>query len=143
MRGGFPRAERTGNAAKRGVQWLHVELTEVLSDILSGVDGALGTALGGLDGLLVEQVAAENKLDLAAIVAEQANILRHARGAYSSTLSAGAVSEVLVTAETMLGYTRSVTPEFFLTLVMEPKGNLGKARLLAGQSVRRIREIIG
>lgn len=115
----------------------------MLSELLSGVDGALGAALGGLDGLLVEQVSADNKLDLAAIVAEQANIMRNARQAYTSTLSAGPVAEVLVTAETMLGYTRLVTPEFFLTLILEPKGNLGKARLLSGQAARQIREIIG
>jgi predicted regulator of Ras-like GTPase activity (Roadblock/LC7/MglB family) len=50
---------------------------------------------------------------------------------------------VLVTAERMLGYTRQVTDEFFLTLVLEPRGNIGKARLMADQSVRHIREIFG
>jgi predicted regulator of Ras-like GTPase activity (Roadblock/LC7/MglB family) len=43
----------------------------------------------------------------------------------------------------MLGYTRLVTPDFFLTLVLDPKGNIGKARLLGDQAVKQIQEIVG
>jgi len=120
-----------------------VELDSVLSDVVGAVDGAVGAALGGMDGLLVEQFSTEAGLNLAAVIAEHANILRNARAAYSTTLSAGAVGEVLITAEHMLGYTRQVTPDFFLTLVLTPGGNIGKARLVTGQSARRVREIIG
>ena len=118
-----------------------MELEEVLSNMVNSVDGAVGAALGGMDGLLVEQFSTEAKLDLAAVIAEHANIIRNARNAYETTLEAGKINEVLVTAERMLGYTRQVNPEFFLTLVLEPRGNVGKARLITDQSLRRLREI--
>jgi predicted regulator of Ras-like GTPase activity (Roadblock/LC7/MglB family) len=120
-----------------------VELEIVLSNLVSYVDGAVGAALGGMDGLLVEQYAVEAKLNLSTIIAEHANILRNARSAYSNSLAAGNIREVLVTAEHMLGYTRLVTPDFFLTLVLDPKGNIGKARLLGDQAVKQIQEIVG
>ncbi len=119
-----------------------VELEEILSNLVSHVDGAVGAALGGMDGLLVEQYAVEAKLNLSTIIAEHANILRNARSAYSNSLAAGSVREVLVTAEHMLGYTRLVTPDFFLTLVLDPKGNIGKARLLGDQAIKQIQEIV-
>jgi uncharacterized protein len=119
-----------------------VELDELLSSLVNDVDGALGAAIGGMDGLLIEQYAADSSLNLDTIIAEHANILKATKAAYSSTLTAGNVTEILITAEQMLGFTKEVTPEFFLTIILEPKGNVGKARLLGQQAAGRIREVV-
>ncbi len=120
-----------------------MELDTALSQMVGNIDGALGAALGGMDGLLVEQFAGNNKINLATVIAEHANILKNARIAYSGSLAAGNIKEVLVTAENMLGYTRQINNEFFLTVVLDPKGNIGKARILSERAARQIQEMLG
>jgi uncharacterized protein len=119
-----------------------VELDELLSTLVNDVDGALGAAIGGMDGLLIEQYAADSSLNLDTIIAEHANILKSVKAAYSASLTAGNVTEILITAEQIMGFTKEVTSEFFLTIILEPKGNVGKARLLGQQAAGRIREVV-
>jgi uncharacterized protein len=119
-----------------------VELDELLSSLVNDVDGALGAAIGGMDGLLIEQYAADASLNLDTIIAEHANILKSIKAAYSNSLTAGNVTEILITAEQIMGFTKEVTSEFFLTIILEPKGNVGKARLLGQQAAGRIREVV-
>jgi uncharacterized protein len=119
-----------------------VELDELLSTLVNDVDGALGAAIGGMDGLLIEQYAADPSLNLDTIIAEHANILKSVKAAYSVSLTAGNVTEIMITAEQMLGFTKEVTPEFFLTIILEPKGNIGKARVLGAMASSRIREVV-
>ena len=57
-----------------------VELDELLSTLVNDVDGALGAAIGGMDGLLIEQYAADSSLNLDTIIAEHANILKSVNG---------------------------------------------------------------
>jgi predicted regulator of Ras-like GTPase activity (Roadblock/LC7/MglB family) len=72
-------------ACKIRLDWKIVELDNILSNLVSNVDGAIGAAIGGMDGLLVEQFSNEAKLDLSSIVAEHSNLLRNASIAYEIT----------------------------------------------------------
>ncbi len=119
-----------------------MELDHILSNLVSNVDGANGAAIGGMDGLLVEQFCSEAKLDLSNIVAEHANLLRNASVAYSSSLEAGEVSEVLIISQKLIGYTKQITKDFFLTLALEPNGNIGKARLMTELALKSLREVL-
>jgi uncharacterized protein len=120
-----------------------VELDEILSNLVTSVDGALGAAIGGMDGLLVEQFSTENKLALSPIIAEHSNLLRSTKSAYTGSLDAGEVFEIIVSADKILGHTKRINAEFFLTLVLEPSGNLGKARLFSDQASRQLKGLLG
>ena len=135
--------KRTSRRIRIGYTRPIVDLEELLNNLVSDVDGAIGAAIGGMDGLLVEQYAAEPSLNLATIIAEHANLLKSTKSAYSNSLAAGNVGELMIVAEHMLGYTREVNHEFFLTLILDPKGNFGKARLLGQQATRQIQEVVG
>jgi uncharacterized protein len=119
-----------------------VELDNILSNLVSNVDGAIGAAIGGMDGLLVEQFSSEAKLDLSIIVAEHSNLLRNASIAYEGSLDAGNVSEVLIISQKLVGYTVQITSDFFLTLTLEPTGNIGKARLMSDLALKSLREVL-
>jgi predicted regulator of Ras-like GTPase activity (Roadblock/LC7/MglB family) len=120
-----------------------VELDDILNSLFTSVDGALGVAIGGMDGLLVEQVPADARTMIAGLVAENANLLRSTLNAYKNVLGLGGVNEVIVQSEKVLGYVRPITNDFFLTLVLEPKGNLGKARLASNEAVRQLKAVLG
>jgi uncharacterized protein len=120
-----------------------VDIEAILTNTVNSVDGALGAALGGMDGLLIEQYSLENSPKMAPIVAEHSNLLRSTKNAYRNTLGLGDIREVMIFADKIFGYTLQVTNDFFLTLVLEPKGNIGKARLMAEVAAKQIRDIVG
>ena len=116
-----------------------MELDEILSNLVTNVDGALAAAVGGMDGLLVEQFPADTKTPISNLVAEHANLLRSTVNAYKKVLDLGAVGEIIVQTDKIMGYLRPITTDFFLTLVMEPRGNLGKARLMSSETIRQLK----
>jgi uncharacterized protein len=119
-----------------------VELDQILSQLVANTDGALGAALGGMDGLLIEQFSTEGKLNLSNAIAEHSNLLRSTKTAYGVVLEAGEVDELMISAEKQLGFVKRVNPDFFVTLMLEPSGNIGKARLLLEQAVRQLKGLL-
>jgi uncharacterized protein len=119
-----------------------VELDQILTQLVANTDGALGAALGGMDGLLIEQFSTEGKLALGNVVAEHSNLLRSAKTAYAVSLAAGEVEELFVASEKLIGFTRRINSDFFVTLMLEPNGNIGKARLLLDQAARQLKGLL-
>ena len=42
----------------------------------------------------------------------------------------------------LIGYTVQITGDFFLTLTLEPSGNIGKARLMSDLALKSLREVL-
>ncbi len=119
-----------------------MELDQILAQLVANTDGALGAALGGMDGLLIEQFSNDAKLNLGNVVAEHSNLLRSIKIAYAVSLAAGEVSEILITSDRLLGFTKRITDDFFVTLMLEPNGNIGKARLLLDQAAHQLKGML-
>lgn len=116
-------------------------MEDVLKRLVTEVEGAIGAAIGGVDGLLIEQYTAGD--DLSNTVAEHANLLRNTNFSYTDTLSTGPVHEMMISADKMIGYTRPIGSDYFIILLLAPTSNLGKARLRSGDAATAIREMIG
>lgn len=116
-------------------------MENLLAQLVAEVEGALGAAVGGGDGLLIDQYTARG--NLSAMVAEQANILRSTRLAYTQTLENGELREIMIVSDNVVTYTRPINNEFFLVLLLDPRSNVGKARLRSLEIGHQLRELIG
>lgn len=109
---------------------------------MADVDGASGAAIGGFDGLLVEEYGAGNS-DLSLLVAEHAGLLRAAFSAYENTLSGGQLREFYLRGDHLSAFSLPVSSELFLMIVMDgQKNNLGQARLYGLETAKKLGEIL-
>ena len=117
------------------------DLDQTLATLVENIDGALVAAVGGMDGLIIEQYPQQEQ-DLSGITAEQTNILTTAKSIYVERLKGGNLQEFIVTAENLIAYTRLLNSELFCLIVMNPSGNIGKVRLYSEQAQTRILEAL-
>lgn len=113
------------------------DLEEILGQLVEGVDGALATAVAGMDGLVIEQHPREST-ELAGVVAELTNAFRPLKATLSEHLAGGGMRELIVTSERRIVYARLLDGDLFCVLVLNRRGNVGKARLLATEAAHKI-----
>ncbi len=110
---------------------------EFLSDLVQAVDGALGSVLMGMDGIPIEEFCVRPEEDLQLIGIEVSSILREMNRAAQS-METGALGEFLMVNEDRTTLVRKINEEYFLVLVLNGKGNLGKGRFKMRVMVPRI-----
>lgn len=113
------------------------ELDDLLSFLVKNVDGTLFTAIGGMDGLMIEQYPRDPN-DLSAFTAEFTNVLSALGKLVQTEVAGGELQEVMTTAEKVMYYARVLDSQLFLVLAMNPSGNFGKARLYSEQITPKI-----
>jgi predicted regulator of Ras-like GTPase activity (Roadblock/LC7/MglB family) len=117
----------------------------MLHEIVDGVNGAIGAALMGNDGVAIEEVVAEQAWEgglgeeIGNAGVEFGRILDEIRKA-SDAMSAGAVQETVISLTRFTLIFRSVDAETFLVVILSPDGNLGKARYLMRRQLHVIRQ---
>ena len=107
--------------------------------VVSSVDGSLYAALGGMDGLLIEQYPKEEH-DLSALAAEYTNVFTAVSRLGATGFELGDTRDVMITSERLMSYARILSDDLFLIVVMNPSGNLGKARMYSDQVAPKILE---
>jgi predicted regulator of Ras-like GTPase activity (Roadblock/LC7/MglB family) len=100
-----------------------------LNSILERVEGGVGALIMGTDGIAVEKSLAEAgrdaNLDIAA--AEFISVVRSAQRA-SSNMGFGDLRELVVSTDRFHFLLRLMAQEYFLVLVLDRDGNLGRGR---------------
>ena len=99
---------------------------DVLRGIRSRVEGTLAVSLIGLDGIAVETLANPD-LPLDLMGAEFGSFIRSVRLS-NTELDAGNVEQFSLVTDRYITFLSSVTPEYFILLVLSPDGNYGRAR---------------
>src|SRR5262249_10228508 len=100
---------------------------EKLSQISDRIDGVLALSLVARDGIAVESVASDPDLDLEVLAAELVSQAR-AISENHRELEVGEVQQFSVTTDRLTLMVSSVTPDYYLLLVLGPEGNYGRAR---------------
>lgn len=100
-----------------------------LRQIQQKTEGCLGVLIMGMDGIAVEEIwqreGKDANLDVA--VAEFTSLVRAARRT-GDDMGLGALRELVILTETSNFVMRLISSEYFLVLVVEPEGNLGRGR---------------
>lgn len=115
-------------------------IEQMLSDLtklVNDVDGAWAAAIGGLDGLLVEEHSVVES-DLHLLVAEHAGLLRAANAVYTQTLGDGLPREWYTRGEKMSIFLQPINEQFFLLLALDVRSNLGQARLYGREAAYQL-----
>lgn len=101
---------------------------ETLKSIVANTDGAVGALIMGLDGISVARAdASDSSIDIDVIAAEYTTLLRKSmRNTEDAAL--GSLRELVVAAEKFAFLIKPITTEYFLVLVLEAHGGLGRAR---------------
>lgn len=100
---------------------------ELLSQISGRIDGALALSLVARDGMPVESVSSDPEIDLEALGAEMVAQARAISDNHRE-LAVGSVQQLSVTTERVTLMVSTVTPDYYLLLVLGPEGNYGRAR---------------
>ncbi|MFP8877705.1 MAG: hypothetical protein VCB99_12535 [Myxococcota bacterium] len=120
---------------------------EILRGIVEECGGGIGAALMGSDGVPIEEVVRERLPEgplsegISVAGVEFQRILDDIRKA-SNGLEAGALEETVVVLDRMSLVFRPVDPETFLVVVLDPNGNLGKARYLMRKQLLALRQML-
>lgn|SRR5690554_4571608 len=117
------------------------ELDEILAGLTDQVDGSIAAAVGGMDGLVVEQAGGARD-ELMAFIAELTNVLTAGSAALEGRLDGGPLQELILSAERSVAYVRILNQDLYCVLLLEAGGNLGKARLYSGYAGKRILEAL-
>jgi predicted regulator of Ras-like GTPase activity (Roadblock/LC7/MglB family) len=125
--------------------------SSILLTIADQAGDALGAALMGSDGIPIEQVEATRLPDsftgdvhalqeeIGAIGVEFGRILDEARKA-SDSVGAGGIEELVVRTGRFWVLVRSIDEDTFVTVVLTPNANVGKARFLVRRWEGSLRE---
>jgi predicted regulator of Ras-like GTPase activity (Roadblock/LC7/MglB family) len=114
-----------------------MSFSEILKEVVSSTEGALGALIVGLDGIPVEEYAVSSDIDIQAMTVEFSSLLKEIeRGSQSAEI--GSTREVTVIADKAMIMLRRLNDEYFFVLILKPEGNFGKGRFLLRISAPRL-----
>ncbi len=111
--------------------------SDILKEVVTGTEGALGALIVGLDGIPVEEYSLDREMDLQSMTVEYSSLLKEIeKGSQAAQL--GTTKEVTVIAEKAMIMLRRLNQEYFFVLIIKPEGNFGKGRFLLRMSVPKL-----
>jgi predicted regulator of Ras-like GTPase activity (Roadblock/LC7/MglB family) len=111
--------------------------SDILKEVVSGTEGALGALIVGLDGIPVEEYSLNSGLDIQSMTVEYSSLLKEIeKGSQAAHL--GSTKEVTVIADRAMIMLRRLNEEYFFVLIIRPEGNFGKGRFLLRMSVPKL-----
>ena len=113
-----------------------------LKQIVDGVEGGLGAAIMGYDGIHIDEYLREDSpMDLHLLAVEYATVLKEVKRTVD-VLGTGDMEEVSVATERSRVIVRVINDDAFLVLTLERDGNYGKGRYLLRLAAPKLRELL-
>ena len=110
---------------------------DILKNMVTGTEGALGALVVGLDGIPVDEYSVGSELDMQSLTVEYSSLIKEIEKG-SQTVHLGSTNEVTIMAEMAMIMLRRLNEEYFIILVIKPEGNFGKGRFLLRMAVPKL-----
>lgn len=107
-----------------------VMFQESLREVVQGVDGGLASTVMDFDGIPLDSYSRTGAPFDIETVGVEASVLVKSIQRATTVLDAGDTQEVSIRSDKIVTLIRVVNDTYFVTLTLEPRGNLGKARYL-------------
>ncbi len=100
---------------------------EYLKELVSSVEGSVGAVIMGMDGIAVDEYCEPEDDDIQLIGIELSSVVKEVNRA-SLSMETGTVGEIMVVCDKKPMIVRKINDEYFVALVLNGSGNLGKGR---------------
>ncbi|HVN80344.1 MAG TPA: hypothetical protein VMW38_15215 [Terriglobia bacterium] len=100
---------------------------EVLDSVLNKVEGALAAIVMGMDGIPIEDRVSGDTVNVEALAAEYSSLLK-GTALTTQEVGLGLIQEMVVSSENRVIVIRMITPEYFILVLLDRNGNIGRTR---------------
>ncbi len=104
------------------------DVRELLRGLVSGIEGTAGAALIRMDGVPVETLRVDQSFALDD-VAQEGAVAGKVLDYLCQKVDGGALDHIMLVAERYIIILAMAGPDHYVGLAMNPRGNVGKARL--------------
>ena len=111
-----------------------MSFSDILKDVVTSTDGAVGALIVGLDGMPVEEYVVGGDMDIQSMTVEYSSLLKEIEKG-SQAAQMGSSREVTVIADKATIMLRRLNDEYYFVLIIKPEGNFGKGRFLLRMAV--------
>lgn len=101
---------------------------DLLRGLVGGIEGVLGAAVVGMDGATIEALKVDQSFSLEEIANEGA-LASKVLDYLVQKIDGGAVDHIMLVAERYIILLAMAGMQYYVGIVMNPRGNVGKARL--------------
>ncbi len=116
-----------------------MSFSEVLREVVERIEGATSCIILASDGIPVEEYTTERLIDFNDLSAEASTLIKDIELA-SEDLGIGKAREFSVIADSCGIIMRKITDEYYITVVLKPDANYGKARFVLRTVVPKIEQ---
>lgn len=114
-----------------------MSFSDILQRIVDEEKDALGIAVVGTDGIVVEERLVAEQIDIASLSAEYSSLLKDI-DRISDSLKFGTVKEIVIFTDKAIILMKAINKEYFVLFAIRPDGNIGKGRFLLRRELPRL-----
>jgi len=101
---------------------------ELLRGLVGGIEGVVGAAVVGMDGATIEAMRVEQNFSVEEIAQEGA-VASKVMEYMCQKLDGGPIDHIMLVAERYIILLAMAGQDYYVGIVINPRGNVGKARL--------------
>jgi predicted regulator of Ras-like GTPase activity (Roadblock/LC7/MglB family) len=101
---------------------------ELLRSLVGGIEGVVGAAVVGMDGAMIEAMRVDQNFSVEEIAQEGA-VASKVMEYMCQKVDGGPIDHIMLVAERYIILLAMAGQDYYVAIVINPRGNVGKARL--------------